>query len=151
MLPRFQASHQVPAFWVKACIGDSCADSLAIAAFPASFFATIPSYDFSPSITVASFIANLFNGLPFRGDDETSLGHVIALSPESSPPNFRSQWWYWTFPSLAGLSGFASQHGFMPPVPGFAFQSSAPCLTARALLVSYTLPPPRGVFGSFTR
>lgn len=69
ILPRFRASQQVPAFWVRACIGDSC------------------------------------------GNDETSLGYVNRLSPESSPLNFRSLWWYQTLPCFAGLSGSASHLG----------------------------------------
>jgi len=62
-----------------------------------------------------------------RGNDEISLGHVNRLSPESSPPNFRSHRWYWTSPFFAESSDFVSQLG-VPPVPGFAFASSAPIL-----------------------
>jgi hypothetical protein len=41
-------------------------------------------------------------------------------------------------------------HMGMRSVLDFAFQSSAPFLTDRALLVSYALPPPRGVLETFT-
>ncbi|MDQ0497293.1 hypothetical protein QOZ95_005512 [Paenibacillus brasilensis] len=39
----------------------------------------------------------------------------------------------------------------MPPVPGFVFQSSAPFLAVRALLIDYALPPLRGALGTLTR
>lgn len=103
-------------------------DSLAFAAFLASFYATIPTSDFSLFLALLLDLHGLEKRITsFRGNDEISLGNDNQLSPESSPPNFRSLRWYWTSPSLAGSSDFVNQHG-MPPVPGFAFASSVPIL-----------------------
>jgi hypothetical protein len=110
-LPRFQASHDSPAFWVGVRPGNLRAGSLAITAFPASFFATIPSYDFQPSIALprSSRTCAKFTAKRERSD---LLGSRHRLSPEPSPPNFRDQQWYWTFPSFAGLSDLVSQLGY---------------------------------------
>ena len=97
------------------------AGSLAIAAFPASFLATIPSYDCSPSIALSFSLAELEQGLPlFHGDDKPSLGHVIVflLNP--------------VLLTLEAFGGIGHPHllqGYpvslaimvLPPVPRFAF------------------------------
>lgn len=89
-LPRFRASRQTPPFESGFASATHCTNSLAIAAFPASFFATIPSYDFSPSITVGLSIADLSSGLPRCGNDETSLGHVIVFPPNPALLTFEA-------------------------------------------------------------
>lgn len=81
-------SSTVPGFAPSPCLlGQGLhrrlrADSLAIAAFPASFFATIPSYDFLPFFAIGLSLADLSNSLPLCGNGKTSLGHVIVFPPK---------------------------------------------------------------------
>jgi hypothetical protein len=44
----------------------------------------------SPSILVDSFIENMFNSLPLRGDSEISLGHVIGFHPNPALLTFEA-------------------------------------------------------------
>ncbi len=53
--------------------------SLVFAAFPTSLFTTIPCSDFSPSIVNFLSIAALKRFTTYGGEDEISLGHVIAF------------------------------------------------------------------------
>src|SRR5690606_14799100 len=148
LLPRFRLRTS-PGLLGPGLHRQPSADSSAFAAFRADFLATIhPLTPHTPSPYLDRH--GLGSGLPsFGRSDEVSLGHVNRLSPESSPPNFQSLWWYWTSPSLAGLSGSASQHG-LAACSGFCLHILRTPPRGLGTMCQLALPPPRGVQGTCT-
>jgi hypothetical protein len=79
------------------------------------------------------------------------MGHVIILSLDPSLHNFTGFSGIGHSSLLRGYPACPANIGQLRSVPRFVFKSSARYLTVSALFVNYTLPPLRGVFGTFTR
>jgi hypothetical protein len=148
-LLRFWASHDSPAFWVRVRPNNLVLGHLLLRLFLQAF--SLLSLRLTAHHPYTCLVlANLIRFYRyFHGNDEPSLGHVIDFHPKPALLTCETDGGIGLSHLLQGRP-ISPAHMGMPSVPSFAFQSSAPFLADRALLVSYALPPPRGVLETFT-